>query len=96
MILINGMTDIRWGLQNFALQIKAECQNVTNLRPSSNDFTIMCKVKCTACNEEHPKIVGITYGEEQDLSGSRGTGNLVMKCNVSEDLRQIQLECATS
>ncbi|KDN40773.1 DUF866-domain-containing protein [Tilletiaria anomala UBC 951] len=64
----------------FALQVKAQFENVNNLRPVDDSYRIFCKVKCTSCQEEHPNWVTITKNESADLSGSRGQANLVMRC----------------
>ncbi|KAE8228876.1 hypothetical protein CF326_g6172 [Tilletia indica] len=64
----------------FALSIKAQCENVTGLEPADDEFAVICRVKCTSCHEEHPNIVGMQYGEEKELTKSRGTAHIVMSC----------------
>lgn len=70
-------------LQKLALQIKAQLENVKGLRPSTDDYVLMVKTKCTSCHEEHSKLVGIKPGSEVEMQGGRGTADLVMKCSVS-------------
>jgi hypothetical protein len=41
------------------------------------------QVKCTQCNETHPKLISINRHEEYDVSGGRGgTANFVWKCGI--------------
>lgn len=70
--------------QKLALQLKAQFNNVTNLLPSDPDHTLMLKLKCTSCHEEHSKLVGVTPSDEHEMTkGARGSANLVMSCSVS-------------
>ncbi|KAI9293651.1 DUF866-domain-containing protein [Neoconidiobolus thromboides FSU 785] len=62
------------------LLFKAELVNIDQIQPNSNDFTWFFKVECTSCHEVNPKWVGITKNEEIELSNSRGSANLVIKC----------------
>ncbi|KAJ8584697.1 DUF866-domain-containing protein [Rhizopogon salebrosus TDB-379] len=62
------------------LEIKAELENVTDFAPSSDDFEFFFKVICNSCHEEHPKYVSVNRLETRDLSGSRGSANLVWRC----------------
>lgn len=70
-------------LQLLELQIKATLENVKDLRPSGDDYTIFGKIKCTSCHEDHNKEVGITSNEENELTRSKGTANFVWTCGVS-------------
>jgi hypothetical protein len=45
--------------QVLLLSIKAELENVTDLVPASDDFEYFFQVKCTSCNETHPKEVAV-------------------------------------
>ncbi|KAK9897730.1 DUF866-domain-containing protein [Cystobasidium minutum MCA 4210] len=63
------------------LSFKAALENVTDLEPSSIDYTFFCKVQCSSCREVHPNVIGITRSEEREISGSRGTANFVFRCD---------------
>ncbi|CAD6883953.1 unnamed protein product [Tilletia controversa] len=80
----------------FALSIKAQCENVTGLEPADDEFSVICRVKCTSCHEEHPNIVGMQYGEEKELTKSRGTAHLVMSCNFCRSQMSAKFEEPTS
>ncbi|CAO1633420.1 unnamed protein product [Jaminaea pallidilutea] len=67
-------------MPRLALQIKAQLENVKELRPSTDDYTLMVKTQCTSCHEEHPKLVAITPESEIETKGGRGTADLVMSC----------------
>ncbi|KAJ7071116.1 hypothetical protein C8F01DRAFT_1206709 [Mycena amicta] len=63
------------------LQIKAELENVTKLEPASLEFDFFFEVKCTSCNETHPKFVTLNRRETFDLPGSKGgSANFVWRC----------------
>ncbi|KAH7883503.1 hypothetical protein F5I97DRAFT_1938234 [Phlebopus sp. FC_14] len=63
------------------LEIKAELDNVTDLKPSSDDFEYFFKVSCTSCRETHPKLVSLNRIEERQVSGGKhGTAHLVWRC----------------
>ncbi|PHH76786.1 hypothetical protein CDD82_3853 [Ophiocordyceps australis] len=67
----------------FVLQVKAELQGVTNLRPDDsqdNPFWYMFRVQCTSCRETHSNYVGVNRFELNEMSGSRGEANFVWKC----------------
>ncbi|ETS65169.1 hypothetical protein PaG_00233 [Moesziomyces aphidis] len=69
-------------MPRLALQLKAQYTNVTGLAPADEDHTLMLKLKCTSCHEEHSKLVGITPSDEHEMTkGARGSANLVMSCN---------------
>lgn len=64
------------------LKIKAELENVTDLQPAE-DFDYFFRVKCTQCNEVHPKLISINRREEYDVSGGKGgKANFVWKCGL--------------
>lgn len=71
------------------MQIRAQLENVTDVRPADDNYTIMAKLKCTSCQEEHPKIVGFSKDDEVEMSKGRSTSNLVMHCQVSTLLQNI-------
>jgi len=65
------------------LKIKAELENVTDLEPATEDFEYFFQVKCTQCNEIHPKLISINRQEEYEVSGGKGgTANFVWKCGI--------------
>lgn len=67
----------------FALKLKAELTNVTDLRPldEPNDpFEYTFIIECTNCREEHAKPVTINRFESHDMSGSRGEASFVFRC----------------
>ncbi|KAK4181148.1 hypothetical protein QBC36DRAFT_318731 [Triangularia setosa] len=67
----------------YALTLTAELSGVTNLRPTDtkeHPFWYTFKVQCTSCREIHPKSVGVSRFEENEMSGSRGEANFVWKC----------------
>lgn len=79
-------------LQKLALQIRAQLENVTELQPASaSDHMLMVRVKCTSCQEEHPKDVGIAPNEEAEVQKGRSTANLVMNCSVRLTLNRLLL-----
>ncbi|KAF8350146.1 hypothetical protein F5887DRAFT_1070358 [Amanita rubescens] len=65
------------------LSIKADLENVTDLTPSSDDFEYFFKVKCTSCNEEHPKWISMNRREEYEVSGGKhATAHFVWRCGL--------------
>ncbi|KAF9535364.1 hypothetical protein CPB83DRAFT_841630 [Crepidotus variabilis] len=65
------------------LSIAAELENVTNLEPVGNNFEFRFKVKCSSCNEEHPKTVSLNRAEEYEVSGSKNAkANFVWRCGL--------------
>ncbi|EAU93199.2 hypothetical protein CC1G_10267 [Coprinopsis cinerea okayama7 len=65
------------------LSIKAELENVTNLIPASDDFEYFFQVKCTSCNEVHPKLVSLNRKDEYEVSGGKNAkANFVWRCGL--------------
>ncbi|PCH33871.1 DUF866-domain-containing protein [Wolfiporia cocos MD-104 SS10] len=65
------------------LSIKADLENVTDLVPASESFEYFFKVKCTSCNEEHPKFVSLNRLEETEVSSGKGnTAHFVWRCGL--------------
>ncbi|PVF98322.1 DUF866-domain-containing protein [Serendipita vermifera] len=63
------------------LSIKVDLENVTDLAPPSDDFDWNFKVKCTSCNEEHPRTVTVNKTEKSDQLLHKGaSANFVWKC----------------
>ncbi|CAB4488247.1 DUF866-domain-containing protein [Rhizophagus irregularis] len=63
-----------------ALHFKAELENVTEVGPGDDDYEWHFKVKCTSCNEENDNWVGVNRLAQNELPGSRGTANFLMRC----------------
>ncbi|KAG7099156.1 hypothetical protein E1B28_001027 [Marasmius oreades] len=64
------------------LSIKAELENIAFLEPSDG-FDYFFRVKCTSCNEQHPKLVSLNRAEEFEVSGSKGnTAHFVWRCSL--------------
>ncbi|KAF9479696.1 DUF866-domain-containing protein, partial [Pholiota conissans] len=65
------------------LSIKAELENITNLEPANKDFEFFFQVKCSSCNETHPKFVSLNLVEERVLSGAKGgTAHFIWRCGL--------------
>ncbi|EPQ60572.1 DUF866-domain-containing protein [Gloeophyllum trabeum ATCC 11539] len=65
------------------LSIKADLENVTDLIPASDSFEYFFEVKCTSCNEVHPKYVSLNRLEEKNVAGGKGsTANFVWRCGL--------------
>ncbi|KIY65140.1 DUF866-domain-containing protein [Cylindrobasidium torrendii FP15055 ss-10] len=64
------------------LWIKAELENVTDLQPATDDFEYFFKVKCTSCNEVHPKQVSVNRTEEYELASGKAKANFVWRCGM--------------
>lgn len=66
----------------FDLQLKAVLEGVDGLKPQ-DDYRLMTKVKCSKCQEEHPKPVALVPGEEHEVQGAKNaTAHLVLRCQV--------------
>ncbi|KAH7104305.1 DUF866-domain-containing protein [Auriculariales sp. MPI-PUGE-AT-0066] len=64
------------------LSIKADLENVTDLVPSDNSFEFFFKVKCSSCQEEHPKPVSMNREQEREVSGGKGSSaHFVWRCS---------------
>ncbi|KZT05857.1 DUF866-domain-containing protein [Laetiporus sulphureus 93-53] len=65
------------------LSIKADLENVTDLVPAADSFEYFFQVKCTSCNEVHPKFVSVNRLEEREVSSGRGnTAHFVWRCGL--------------
>lgn len=64
------------------LQIKANLENLTKLRPEGNDFRWYFKLKCQSCGEVSPSFQYLTQEESSELKGTRSSANLVSKCKL--------------
>ncbi|KAH0838239.1 DUF866-domain-containing protein, partial [Lanmaoa asiatica] len=64
------------------LEIKADLENVTELKPATADFDYFFKVTCTSCREVHPKLVSLNRIEEREVSkGRHGIAHLIWRCS---------------
>lgn len=77
------MSDDERRVQKLALQVRAQLEGVTDVRPADDDHLLMVQIKCTSCQEVHPKTVGFNKSDEKELSKGRSSANLVMSCQVS-------------
>jgi len=55
---------------------------VTGLEPASDGYEWHFEVRCTKCNEIHPKIVTVNRTEERTLSTGRDTAHFIWKCSL--------------
>ncbi|KAL1927735.1 hypothetical protein VTP01DRAFT_3556 [Rhizomucor pusillus] len=62
-----------------ALYLKADLENVTDLRPASG-YEWHFKVQCGSCRETDENWISFNEQEEVEITNSRGTANLVMRC----------------
>ena len=72
----------------FALEIKADLENISKLRPLENNLW-----KLDISNSEAERKLGITVsaGDEIDIEGSRGTANFIMKWPGSKQQSYIKI-----
>ncbi|CAG8823786.1 9523_t:CDS:2, partial [Gigaspora margarita] len=63
-----------------ALYFKAELEKVTDVGPSNEAYEWHFKVKCNNCNEINENWVGVNQLASNDITGSRGSANFVMRC----------------
>lgn len=64
------------------LQIKANLENLTNLRPDGEDFRWYVRLKCASCGEETTEFQYLTLCDSQPLKGGRGHASMVLKCKL--------------
>lgn len=64
------------------LELKADLELVTNLRPDGEDFRWYIKVKCFNCGECTTEYQYLSLAESSPLKGGRGSASLVMKCKL--------------
>ncbi|EIM92592.1 DUF866-domain-containing protein [Stereum hirsutum FP-91666 SS1] len=78
------------------LSIKAELENVTDLIPSSDNFEYFFEVKCTSCNETHPKFVALNRVEEYEVNSGKGsTAHFVWRCGLCKREHFAKFEAAS-
>lgn len=69
-------------MPNLALQFKGDLQNVTDLVPADDlETELLVTLKCTSCQEEHPRPVALVPSNVAEMQKSRGEATLVMNCN---------------
>ncbi|XP_040216394.1 CXXC motif containing zinc binding protein [Rana temporaria] len=66
----------------FALQLKANLENITQLHPVGDDFRWFLKLKCGNCAEVSDKWQYITLMDSTPLKGGRGSASMVQKCKL--------------
>ncbi|KZT75116.1 DUF866-domain-containing protein [Daedalea quercina L-15889] len=65
------------------LSIQADLENVTDLVPASDSFDYFFQVKCSSCNEVHPKLVSVNSLEEREVTSGKGsTAHFVWRCGL--------------
>ncbi|KAF5385441.1 hypothetical protein D9757_005363 [Collybiopsis confluens] len=65
------------------LSIKADLENVSGLAPVDDDFEFFFQVKCTSCNETHPKYVSVNRTAEYEVAGGKGgKAHFVWRCGL--------------
>ncbi|KAJ3085369.1 hypothetical protein HK102_000068 [Quaeritorhiza haematococci] len=83
-------------MPKYKVEWRADLENLTNLRPNpSTDYQWTFKVQCTSCREAHGTPVSFTSEEQHELSGSRGSANLVMKCSFCAKQGSMSIEQAS-
>lgn len=64
------------------LQIKAQLEFITDLKPDGEDFRWYIKTKCLNCGELSKTFVYISLLENNPLKGGRGHASMVSKCKL--------------
>jgi len=72
------------------LSLRADLEHITNITPTK-DIRWYVKIKCTSCGEVNDKWTYLSAQETSDISGSRGTANLVMKCQFCKRENSINI-----
>lgn len=68
-------------MPNLALQLKGDLQNVTELVPADSlEAELLVSLKCTSCQEEHPRPVALVPSSVVEMQKSRGEATLVINC----------------
>ncbi|XP_065192237.1 CXXC motif containing zinc binding protein-like [Sycon ciliatum] len=74
-----------------SLQMKANLQNVTDMKASGDDFRWYFKVKCLSCGEVSENFIYICGLERSAMPGSRGDANLIIKCKLCSRVNSADL-----
>ncbi|KAA1468711.1 DUF866-domain-containing protein [Dentipellis sp. KUC8613] len=78
------------------LSIKADLENVTDLVPASDEFEYFFQVRCTSCNETHPKFVSLNRVEEREVNAGKGsTAHFVWRCGLCKRESSAKFEAAS-
>ncbi|XP_032232266.1 UPF0587 protein v1g245604 isoform X1 [Nematostella vectensis] len=64
------------------LQLKANLENVTNLKAEGEDFRWYLMLKCMNCGEVTKQWVYMCLMESQPVKGGRGYAHFVSKCKL--------------
>ncbi|XP_038067914.1 CXXC motif containing zinc binding protein-like [Patiria miniata] len=64
------------------LQIRAQVENVTNIRPDGDDFRWYVKIKCSNCGTITGSWQYLTLTESTPTKGGRGSASMVSKCKM--------------
>ncbi|CAG8517120.1 4139_t:CDS:2 [Acaulospora morrowiae] len=75
-----------------ALYFKAELENVTDVEPGDEDYEWHFQVKCTSCSEVNENWVGVNKLAQNEISGSRGIANFVMRCKFCKRESSAQID----
>ncbi|KAI8895612.1 UPF0587 protein C1orf123 [Globomyces pollinis-pini] len=83
-------------MPRYQINWKADITNITNLSPLSvDDYEWIFKFTCTKCHELHDVPVTLKANEVVEMNNSRGTANLIMKCNFCKSEGSVDLEMNT-
>ncbi|XP_041357121.1 UPF0587 protein v1g245604-like isoform X2 [Gigantopelta aegis] len=74
-----------------SLQISAQLENLTCLKPEGEDFRWYLKLKCLNCGEETHDFVYCTETESSPLTGGRGHASVVLKCKLCKRENSIDI-----
>lgn len=66
----------------YKVAIKAQFENVTDLEAPGEDFQYCIKTQCNTCNEVSEKWQYVSWDEQVEMPGSRGTCNMLYKCKL--------------
>lgn len=69
----------------YKLEWSLETQNVTGIKPQEDDFQWSFKLTCTKCHERTQDPVNFRAVDQVEMSNSRGSANLVMKCKFCKN-----------
>ncbi|CAJ0753451.1 21562_t:CDS:2 [Entrophospora sp. SA101] len=72
--------------------LPAELENVTDVGPSGDEYEWHFKVKCSSCNELNENWVGMNRLSQNEILGSRGTANLVIRCKFCRRESSAQID----
>lgn len=77
-------------MPKYLLEWKLETKNVTKIKPQSEDFQWCFDFSCSKCHEVSGSVSfrGI---DEVEISNSRGTANLVMKCKFCKSEGTVEI-----